>query len=456
MGACMLVRRDALDEVGGFDERFFLFSEEIDWCRRAARPRLVGRLHPGCRVRPRRRRLARRAALPRERQRPPPLPLAPRGRRGRPSGRGGLLRSSLAARGLLYPRASAARALPRRRAPGSASVTWPRRSRGRMSGIWLYVRLVFGDRRRARARLARRARARRARRLGDARVGARRRLRGARGDVLVSGGAHADAASLLLVAAVGGGAVARSGVPGRAPLHGSARSPRAGRSARPPPLADRRRGRRRRVLPSRPCPQARSSSATSRSGAVDEFPDGGLHPGYAFPLWHGFLALVAKVSGADPDRRRPAPAERADAARGARAVRGRLGACSVAPCRLPRRPPRPGSRSSGMAPGHGGALTALALPATASRQLLVPAALALALETDAPPVAGRRRHRPRRRRSCSRSCIRRTRSSSGSRSRASSACGSLWERARAPRRVRWRSRRSRACRGAVLRSGCCP
>ena len=36
------------------------------------------------------------------------------------------------------------------------------------------------------------------------------------------------------------------------------------------------------------------------TGAVDEFPDGGLHPGYAFPLWHGVLALVAKVSGADP------------------------------------------------------------------------------------------------------------------------------------------------------------
>ena len=33
----------------------------------------------------------------------------------------------------------------------------------------------------------------------------------------------------------------------------------------------------------------------------------------------------------------------------------------------------------GMAPGHGGALTALALPATASRQLLVPAVVALAL-----------------------------------------------------------------------------
>ena len=34
MGACMLVRRAAVDEVGGLDERFFLFSEETDWCYR--------------------------------------------------------------------------------------------------------------------------------------------------------------------------------------------------------------------------------------------------------------------------------------------------------------------------------------------------------------------------------------------------------------------------------------
>ena len=29
---------------------------------------------------------------------------------------------------------------------------------------------------------------------------------------------------------------------------------------------------------------------------VDEFKDGGLHPGYAFPLWHGFIALMAWVT----------------------------------------------------------------------------------------------------------------------------------------------------------------
>jgi GT2 family glycosyltransferase len=37
MGACMLVRRAAVDEVGPLDERFFLFSEETDWCYRFRR-----------------------------------------------------------------------------------------------------------------------------------------------------------------------------------------------------------------------------------------------------------------------------------------------------------------------------------------------------------------------------------------------------------------------------------
>ena len=32
MGACMLVRREAIDEVGVLDEDYFLFSEETDWC----------------------------------------------------------------------------------------------------------------------------------------------------------------------------------------------------------------------------------------------------------------------------------------------------------------------------------------------------------------------------------------------------------------------------------------
>ncbi|MGA3170985.1 MAG: glycosyltransferase family 2 protein [Chthoniobacteraceae bacterium] len=34
IGACMLVRREAYEQVGGFDESFFMYSEEADWQRR--------------------------------------------------------------------------------------------------------------------------------------------------------------------------------------------------------------------------------------------------------------------------------------------------------------------------------------------------------------------------------------------------------------------------------------
>ena len=33
-GACMLARRAAVAEVGGMDEAFFMFNEDVDWCRR--------------------------------------------------------------------------------------------------------------------------------------------------------------------------------------------------------------------------------------------------------------------------------------------------------------------------------------------------------------------------------------------------------------------------------------
>jgi len=32
-GAFMLVRREAIDQVGGMDEAFFMFNEDVDWCR---------------------------------------------------------------------------------------------------------------------------------------------------------------------------------------------------------------------------------------------------------------------------------------------------------------------------------------------------------------------------------------------------------------------------------------
>jgi GT2 family glycosyltransferase len=37
IGACMLVRRAALEKVGAMDERFFLYFEDIDWCNRMKR-----------------------------------------------------------------------------------------------------------------------------------------------------------------------------------------------------------------------------------------------------------------------------------------------------------------------------------------------------------------------------------------------------------------------------------
>jgi hypothetical protein len=109
--------------------------------------------------------------------------------------------------------------------------------------------------------------------------------------------------------------------------------------------------------------------------AVGEFRDGGLHPGYAFPLWHGFLALVAKVAGLDPTvvvRHEPsllAPLAFAVAFEAGRAVFGRawggwaalLGSVAL----------------YALAPGHGGAYVVLTNPGTAVRQLLAPAAIAL-------------------------------------------------------------------------------
>ncbi len=34
LGACMCVRRQVIDRVGGFDEGFFMYCEEVDWCLR--------------------------------------------------------------------------------------------------------------------------------------------------------------------------------------------------------------------------------------------------------------------------------------------------------------------------------------------------------------------------------------------------------------------------------------
>jgi GT2 family glycosyltransferase len=36
VGACLAVRRQAYEQVGGLDEGYFMYSEELDWCRRIA------------------------------------------------------------------------------------------------------------------------------------------------------------------------------------------------------------------------------------------------------------------------------------------------------------------------------------------------------------------------------------------------------------------------------------
>jgi hypothetical protein len=109
--------------------------------------------------------------------------------------------------------------------------------------------------------------------------------------------------------------------------------------------------------------------------AVDEFRDGGLHPGYAFPLWHSFLALVARLAGVDPSQvvlhesSLLVPVAFLVAWEAGREVfRSAWGGLAVLIAQV---------AMFGLAAGHGGSYTALALPATASRQLLVPAVIAL-------------------------------------------------------------------------------
>ncbi|TML52218.1 MAG: hypothetical protein E6G21_05780, partial [Actinobacteria bacterium] len=108
---------------------------------------------------------------------------------------------------------------------------------------------------------------------------------------------------------------------------------------------------------------------------VGEFRDASLHPGYAFPLWHGFLALIARLADVDPiavGRNGPTVLAPLSFAlfyeAGAALFRSAWAGVAVVIAQL---------SLTGIAAGHGGSFTSLALPATAARQLLVPALLAL-------------------------------------------------------------------------------
>jgi GT2 family glycosyltransferase len=51
VGAAWLMRREAIDAVGGFDESFFMYAEDIEWCWRARRQGWTIRFEPAAEVR---------------------------------------------------------------------------------------------------------------------------------------------------------------------------------------------------------------------------------------------------------------------------------------------------------------------------------------------------------------------------------------------------------------------
>ncbi|HEV3479585.1 MAG TPA: hypothetical protein VG144_09060, partial [Gaiellaceae bacterium] len=109
--------------------------------------------------------------------------------------------------------------------------------------------------------------------------------------------------------------------------------------------------------------------------AVAEFADGGPHPGYAFPLWHGFLALVSRLAGVDAadmilhEAAILVPLAFLLAYEAGRAlfdsVWGGLAALAGQVA------------ITALAPGDAGAYDSLELPATVARQLIVPTVVTL-------------------------------------------------------------------------------
>ena len=285
---------------GCFDESFFMFSEETDWLLRFRNAGWQVLFFPGAEVTHVGGALARRSALRREPARHPPFP-AQASRRP-----GGRARPAAAARGRCGCGSLLVRG-DRGSGTGRASASSPRAtSRRSLAMIGEYLRLAFGDGARAAARPSRRAGVRTAERLGNARLvarGALRRLGGRvqrpRHDLARGRDPRAD----------------RRRGPGRGPPTAPARGVGRGgaRQVSAPAPASCCRG--------RPRPRCSGTSQGVVAGdglfhearvrklvelgslhlrTVDEFRDGGLHPGYAFPLWHGFLAVVAKLSGLDP------------------------------------------------------------------------------------------------------------------------------------------------------------
>jgi hypothetical protein len=109
--------------------------------------------------------------------------------------------------------------------------------------------------------------------------------------------------------------------------------------------------------------------------SVDEFRDGGLHPGYAFPLWHAFLALVAKLAGVDPTQ--VMLHEPSAIVPVAFAVVYESGVALFRSSALGVGVLAATATAAAFAPGHGGSYALLGQPGTFDRYVLVPTALTL-------------------------------------------------------------------------------
>jgi hypothetical protein len=108
---------------------------------------------------------------------------------------------------------------------------------------------------------------------------------------------------------------------------------------------------------------------------VGEFPHGGLHPGYAFPVWHAWLALVARVAGVDPTS--VAAHEASILAPLALVLVFEMGWAIFRSVGLAVAVVFGQLAFKVFAPGHGGVYRFLWEPASVATQLLVPAAVAL-------------------------------------------------------------------------------
>ena len=115
----------------------------------------------------------------------------------------------------------------------------------------------------------------------------------------------------------------------------------------------------------------------SSVSVANEFRDGGLHSGYAFPLWHGFLAAIARLAGVDVTlvalhlSAILAPiAFLASYAAGAALFRSRAGGVAVLAAQV--------AQLAFSRGGGTGSFASLALPSSLTRVILFPALLALA------------------------------------------------------------------------------